>query len=256
MAVNQAPAKQELKLPANGEERLFSLAIQSVKISSSTVEELKQSLRYAMVKIGLRSQNFPNEEEKAILLQHISQNYSNHTVDEIRLAFDMAIEGKLELLDGESVTCYENFSCLYFSSIMNAYRRWSAQVYKQLDHPERPIESQEEITEESMQEWIKETKKLRISVELLPTVMYDWLDKHGKISATPAEKHEYLQRAIAYRHGKLSKAFTESMTSTNRDALHAFSTMKDKGEFEGAEVGILKSLAKKMILFDYLNEQE
>ena len=168
----------------------------------------------------------------------------------------MAIDGKLELLEGESVTCYENFSCLYFSSIMNAYRRWAADVYKQLDQPASMEESKEEMTEEAMQEWIKETKNLNLSVELLPVVMYDWLDKRSKITATPAEKHEYLQRAISYRHGKLSKVFTESMTATNRDALNSFCAMKDKGEFEGTEVSILKSLAKKMILFDYLNDEQ
>lgn len=75
-----------------------------------------------MVKIGLRANNWPTDEEKLLLQQHIVRFYGNHTLDEIRLAFDMAITGRLDV----QANCYENFSCLYFSTIMNAYRQWVA----------------------------------------------------------------------------------------------------------------------------------
>lgn len=77
-----------------------------------------------MVKVGLRAQNWPNELEKIILIQHIKENFGGNTVEEIKLAFDMAISGRLRL-DEKEINCYENFSCLYFSKIMNAYRDWS-----------------------------------------------------------------------------------------------------------------------------------
>lgn len=80
-----------------------------------------------MVKVGLRATNFPNALEKEILLKHIQENYGGHTVAEIRLAFEMAIAGKLEV----DANCYENFSCLYFSNVMNAYRKWAKEEYKE-----------------------------------------------------------------------------------------------------------------------------
>lgn len=79
-----------------------------------------------MMKIGLRANNWPLEEEKLLLIQHIVENYGNRTAGEIKLAFDMAMTGKLAV----DVNHFENFSCLYFSSIMNAYRIWAEVVYK------------------------------------------------------------------------------------------------------------------------------
>lgn len=88
-----------------------------------------------MIKIGLRSANWPTPEETAVLIEHIYSNYPGHTVAEIKLAFDMAISGKLDV----EANCYESFSCWYFSSIMNAYRDWAAQEYRQSVKPE-PVE--------------------------------------------------------------------------------------------------------------------
>lgn len=100
-----------------------------------------------MVKVGLRAANFPEGAEKALLLAHIQQNYGNHTPEEIRLAFDLALSAKLGLDTGD-VKCYESFSCAYFSVIMNAYRVWSAQVDRQKEKetpPEPKVYTQDEI---------------------------------------------------------------------------------------------------------------
>lgn len=233
---------------------MFLNALRSAPIARAHVDLIKEALRYVMVKVGLRSANWPQDEEKALLIAHIQTEYGNHTVAEIRLAFDMAIAGKLELLYGESVNCYENFSCLYFSSILNAYRRWAAQTHMQL-HPD-PISdpAPEVMTDESMEQWLIETKNSITKVDLLPVLLYDWLDKKERIKKTAAEKYEYLQEAVMYRQSKLIKALEEQMNQENRDNLTSFNKMKETGEFSGAEVGILKALAKKIILFEYLNE--
>lgn len=81
-----------------------------------------------MLKVGIRANNLPNNAEKAVLIDHIITNYGGHTIYEIRLAFQMAITGKL----GLDPVPYENFSCLYFSSIMEAYRSWAKDAIKQL----------------------------------------------------------------------------------------------------------------------------
>ena len=131
-----------------GELELFN-SLKGVRICKGPVSSLNEILRFIMVKVGLRAQNIPNKEETAVLIEHILKNYGNHTVKEIKIAFDMAISGKLDL-DRKEVICYENFSCLYFSTIMNAYRSWSKEV---LDHvsretPEQKIYSDEEILNE------------------------------------------------------------------------------------------------------------
>lgn len=127
--------RQEPKPCVNGDEK-FALAVQGQRIASvSDLEPLKQVLRYCMALVGVRAQNLPDEANKAVLLHFIKNNYGGHTPEEIRLAFDMAVSGKLGLpLD--QVKCYENFSPLYFSTIMNAYREWAKAEYVQLKPPE------------------------------------------------------------------------------------------------------------------------
>lgn len=111
-----------------GEEIAFADARNGKLLKEETDEIIKQTLKYVFIKIGLRAANFPVAEEQFILLNHIRNNYGGHTCAEVRLAFDMAIAGKLEV----DVNCFENFSCLYFSTIMNAYREWSAEIHKQM----------------------------------------------------------------------------------------------------------------------------
>lgn len=139
--------RQESKLPVTSEEQKFELSRQELAISKQPEETLREVLRYAMVKIGLRAANFPDGAEKALLIAHIMENYGNHTPTEIRLAFDLALSAKLGL-DVADVKCYESFSCAYFSGIMNAYRVWSAQVsvQKEKETPPAPkVYTQDEL---------------------------------------------------------------------------------------------------------------
>jgi hypothetical protein len=116
-----------LKPLKNGDEEKFEIALNSEKVKDCTLESLKEILRLIMMKVGVRGNNLPTDEEKAVLLSHIVSEYGNHTHQEILLAFDMAITGKLDI----DAKCYENFTCLYFSQILNAYRVWASVTYKQ-----------------------------------------------------------------------------------------------------------------------------
>lgn len=86
-------------------------------------EDLKQVLRYAMLLSGLRSNNMPTDEEKFVLINFIRSNFGNQTPEEIRLAFDLAMAGKLNI----DAKCYENFSCEYFGRILKAYIDYARQ---------------------------------------------------------------------------------------------------------------------------------
>ena len=152
--VNSEPVKQELTRPRIGEDNALVKAILSPMIAKSSVEDISQALRLVMVKVGLRAQNWPSEEEKIVLINHIVENFGGNKVDEIRLAFDMAIAGKLEFGKDESIIPYENFSCLYFSSVMNAYRKWSSVAFQSLPS-EQPI-FQRLFTQEELEDGKRE----------------------------------------------------------------------------------------------------
>ncbi len=126
---NRELLPQELILLKTGEEEKFQSIIANPSIINSPIQDLENVLKFIMIKVGIRAENFPCPEEKMILIDHILSSYGNHTIAEIRLAFDMAISLKLSL-PAKEVVCYENFSCLYFSKIMNAYRVWATETYK------------------------------------------------------------------------------------------------------------------------------
>lgn len=104
------------------------------------VETLKEALRQVFFLIGLRAEQIPADEEKGFLIQYIAENYGGHTADEIRLAFKMAIQGKLKL-EFRDVKCYGIFSPMYFTVIMDAYREWAKEQAEKLlrKEPERVV---------------------------------------------------------------------------------------------------------------------
>ena len=251
MGQNLGLAKLELKEPVNGDAKNLQLALTFKKIINSNQEDLKQVLRFIMVKIGLRAQNWPNDDEKTILIQHIIKNYGGHTTEEIKLAFDMAIEGKLDV----EVNCYENFSCLYFSNIMSAYRQWSKEEYKQLPVSiPTMIENKEDMSKDAMLDWFNEVaQKIRdgkMLLEFVPPMLYEFMDDNGNITKTAKEKREYLSRAVEYRYGKLMEAVQKEDSMANQLVFRNFSKMRESGCFEGDEITKLKTIAKQIILFE------
>lgn len=127
------PALRPLK---NGER--FEVALSGSKICNlQTTEPIIQALRYVMLLVGVRAANLPNEHETSILVNYISTNYGGHTAEEIKLAFEKAINGDLDIDD---VTCYENFSVLYFAKVMNAYRSWASDQYQRACVPSNPVQ--------------------------------------------------------------------------------------------------------------------
>lgn len=153
----QALQKQEPKPLKNGKALLQ--ALRSTQLQCAYDADIKMMLKYVMMKIGIRANNIPDDIEKQVLVDHIKTNFPNNTLDEIRLAFDMAINEDLDI-NPDDVKAYENFSCAYFSRIMNAYLSWAANEIKFLKHeppPQRIYTDEEndnlhrELTEEFYQ---------------------------------------------------------------------------------------------------------
>ena len=116
---------QEWKPSATGNalaEHLM-LASKGNTLRLSDDNDLKQVLRYSMLLVGLRANNMPTEEEKFVLINFIKTNFANVTLAQIKMAFDMAVAGKL----GVDAKCYENFSCEFFGRIMSRFLEYSAE---------------------------------------------------------------------------------------------------------------------------------
>jgi hypothetical protein len=238
------------------------VAVNDTKIKYSRMEDLKEVLRLVMVKVGLRANNWPQDEEKAALISHIINHYGGHTPKEILLAFDMALNDQLEFNEGESIICYENFSCQYFSSVMNAYRRWAESAksrhdnnfwrnVKELDKPK------ESMSEQTYQEWydttVQDFKDGKIkSIEFLPPMLADWLIQKGEI-----DHHEYYKRAAVMIGKKLA---TESITDkVKMNEYVEFkrlyeNAVKNNQPFTGDWVGKIERLAKQIALNNHIQQ--
>lgn len=163
-------------------------------------ERVKGALRYAMILVGIKAANMPDEEEKAVLVQFVLSNFGEHTAEEVKLAFDMAVAGRLEV----DATAYENFSPAFFSKVMTAYRKWASQEHYQQS---REIEQKQVKIGElaaGQVDWsetwlgiVESAKTHAIYKVFIPTDIYDWLVRTGQISPSNEERWE------AFRLGAL-----------------------------------------------------
>lgn len=88
--------------------------------------ELKKLLLQLFTLTGLRNDNFPDKIQTDFLLNFIREDLGNYTVDEILLAFRMAIKNELEIDPNH----YQAFSAHYIASIMSAYTKIRTQHLK------------------------------------------------------------------------------------------------------------------------------
>lgn len=202
-----------------GEEQELGIALQEDKICQlKNLEPLKEVLRLAMVMVGLRQPNFPDGVEKDLLIKFIIDNYGGHTPSEIKLAFTMAINGKLGL-ETKEVVCYENFSILYFSSILNAYRVWAKEAVfhiPKIPLPELPAPV-EEISDDEFIEAVKISYKATNSWKIIPVAAYNILYKQGKINLTEETRNKIIET--------VDSAFTELGESERKNYYKSYSVM-------------------------------
>ena len=126
-----AQVPQEWKLYGSGSAIAIQQAQSTHSLRVRNEEDIKEVLRYSMLLVGLRGNNLPTEEEKFVLTNFVRSNFGNQTPEEIKIAFEMAVAGKLQV----DAKCYENFSCEYFGRIMNAYLEFARQEIKNLPKP-------------------------------------------------------------------------------------------------------------------------
>lgn len=127
---------------------------------------------------------------------------------------------------------------------------------READKSQKPVE---DLSDKAMEDWAKDTKARILnngySVNLIPLMLYDWLVKSGRLFRGKGEKKEYLQKAIAYVHGELIASLEKVEARAVRMRLNEFNAMRDSKIFKGDEAENLRTLAKKMIAFDFLKDE-
>ena len=233
--------EQKPLVSGDADTNALSKAFSSPLIKNCSLEDITGALRLSFVKVGLRAANLPSDLERQVLIDFIIRNYSGHTIQEINLAFDLAIMEKLDV----ETNHYENFTCKYFASIMKAYRRWAANRHDEATKkPVLMLEDKQEMTDEEWEEWIEAIKDYKF--EAIPVVLYDYYKRTGKIILTDEEKHLLMERSISYHLSTL-----ELLTPERSH----FEKMKNEGVFDKQATSRLKNLSKKFAIQDYLKSK-
>jgi hypothetical protein len=124
------------------------------------------------------------------LLDFIREVYGNNTMQEVKLAFQMAISGKLELPGDYGH--YQQFSSSYFGQTMAAYRVWASQVH---DYHSRSAKNQPaieqapiEMTDDEFINAAYQTFKALRTYMVIPESIFDMLKSQKKITLDREDK--------------------------------------------------------------------
>lgn len=194
----------------------------SKKIAECNDVELGQTLAKIFVMVGLRGKNMPSEIESKILFQKIREYYPHKKLDELVLAFDLAIQKKINA----EVNVYDQFTLPYLTEIMDKYRVYVNELAKDI-----PIEIPKQIfykisNEEKMQD-IEEFRTKDVAFSMIPTYIYQWIVDLQLYEPTEEQRIEMYRRALLMREKELR---TEAENG-NRRNYNAFLNFK-KNNFE------------------------
>ncbi len=198
---------QKSKPLKDGDLALIRIMTEDKKVKDESLERVDEMFRYCFLMVGLKEKNFPNQLETMFLYQFLVENYGGHSIEEIKMAFRMAIKSELDL-PSEDVTCYENFSAKYLAGVLNSYRRWSTQEYRRLEqHLPPPAELKQleaakedmhwgKIIEEEYQHFLSFGRE---KMKLWPADIYNQLVKDDFIDI------ELWRKAMPVVRGKMVK---------------------------------------------------
>ncbi len=172
-------------------------------------EEVKKNLKYIFVLIGLKPANFPTDLEKVVLFNSIKENLGQYSPNELKLAFELAVNNKLNI---EDIGHYQNFSYMYLSKIMNAYNGYRFKLIKESLDQKNRIDSKKKLNEDEKRDISREFFENVIIKMLLNywsegfiefkfhsiDFIFKYLEKVGYISISKDEKNSIFQQISDY----------------------------------------------------------
>ena len=155
-------------------------AFKGDKLNLISPVTLRENLAYIFTLIGLT--RLPDTIELEVIEDFIRTTYPFFTIQEMRIAFKMAVQGKFDC----NIEHYEKFSPKYISGIMNAYKSKANQVRKNIPPPsEEPVKqlSDQEIVDFTQQEWLN-SKREDFNRLFNADKVFKILLKQGKLTFT------------------------------------------------------------------------
>jgi hypothetical protein len=174
-------------------------AFKGSKLNLVSSINLKENLAYIFTLLGFTK--YPDTQEMVVIEDFIRTSYPLFTVEEFRLAFKMAVQGKLDC----STEHYEKFSPKFIGQVMSAYTKKALEVRKMIkpiiNEIEPPKLSDDDIVSFTQKEWL-ESPKNDFNRVFNANKVFAILLKQGKLKF---EEHEMLQIIRMVRKDNLMK---------------------------------------------------
>ena len=158
-------------------------AFKGDKLNLASPVIIRENLAYIFTLIGLT--RLPDKMELEVIEDYIRTTYPYFTVQEMRIAFKMAVQGRFDC----NTDHYEKFSPKYISQIMNAYKAKANEIRKNLPPPpEAPVKqlTDEEIVEFTKNDWLT-GKRQDFNRVFNADKVFSILLRQGKLKFTPEQ---------------------------------------------------------------------
>lgn len=174
---------------------------------------LRENLAYIFTLLGFK--NYPDKEEMIIIEDFIRTSYPLYTIQEFRIAFKMAVQGKIDC----STDHYEKFSPKFIGQVMVAYTKKANEIRKNLKPIVKEIEApkltNDEIVSFTQKEWL-ESARNDFNKVFNADKVFEILIKEGKLSFKPEEMLEIIKTVRLDNQFKFNKMYGQDAKQFNK----------------------------------------
>jgi hypothetical protein len=174
---------------------------------------LRENLAYIFTLLGFK--NYPDKEEMVIIEDFIRTSYPLYTIQEFRIAFKMAVQGKIDC----STDHFEKFSPKFIGQVMVAYTKKANEIRKNLKPIVKEIETpkltDDEIVLFTQKEWLISSKNDFNKIFNADKV-FSILISQGKLSFKPEEMLEIIKTVRLDNQYKFNKMYGQDAKQFNK----------------------------------------
>jgi hypothetical protein len=168
------------------------------------------------------------------------ESYSNLNIEEVEYAFR---NKGLDIKDwGKAL------NLALIDEVLQPYlhNRADLSLQEEKISSQLPIENNEKQTEpmsdQEWDEWLQDIAKYKLN--MIPCDSYEYLVRKEKVNLTKEEKTTYMDRAVNHIY--------QTIDPSTREGLE-FLRMKEKGIFSPETTATLITISKRLVVFDYFN---
>jgi hypothetical protein len=213
-------------------------AFKGNKLNLVSPVTLRENLAYIFTLLGFTK--YPDKEEMIVIEDFIRTSYPLYTIEEFRIAFKMAVQGKLDC----STEHYEKFSPKFIGQVMLAYTKKAVEVRKLikpiLSEIEPPKLSDDDIVSFTKKEWL-ESPKTDFNKVFNADKVFAILLKQGKLKFEPDEMLQIIRLVREDNLLKLNKLY-------GQDAKEFSKRLKDND--------FIDTQCKKLALVKYFENEK